>query len=357
MPPSGAGRRSTSVPLLFSLCAVWLITEFTTALDPNAASDLDRNRYGDGQFGQRLLIARRLLKLGVPLVEVQIGGWDTHVDNARQTSRLCRQIDQPWVTLMEDLQSGGLWEDTLIVWMGEFGRTPSLNGRAGRDHYPAMTPVVLAGGDLGGRVVGRTNQTGTARVEQEHSIADLMATLLTLLGLDINAQYTTDFGSPTTVNGQRNTDRTAALGVTSCRQRRPTYRREGNAAIGQRIWSRWGRESSEVLNTGRFRGKQEISRFRNPSRHGARLTCRTMKATPPPSDVQDSADFGDQLESLFDDARGEILGTLFYLVGNMEDARDALQETFLKCWRRRDQIGDIANLKAWGVSRCFEHRS
>jgi RNA polymerase sigma-70 factor (ECF subfamily) len=72
-----------------------------------------------------------------------------------------------------------------------------------------------------------------------------------------------------------------------------------------------------------------------------------MKTTPPTSDVQDSADFGEQLESLFDDARGEILGTLFYLVGNMEDARDALQETFLKCWRKRDQIGEVANLKAW----------
>ena len=68
---------------------------------------------------------------------------------------------------------------------------------------------------------------------------------------------------------------------------------------------------------------------------------------PPPSAVQDSAAYGAQLESLFDDARGEILGTLFYLVGNMEDARDALQETFLKCWRKRDQVGDIVNLKAW----------
>jgi RNA polymerase sigma-70 factor (ECF subfamily) len=72
-----------------------------------------------------------------------------------------------------------------------------------------------------------------------------------------------------------------------------------------------------------------------------------MKAVPPTSTVQDSADPGDQLESLFDDARGEILGTLYYLVGNMEDARDALQETFLKCWRKRHQIGDVVNLKAW----------
>ena len=75
--------------------------------------------------------------------------------------------------------------------------------------------------------------------------------------------------------------------------------------------------------------------------------------TPPPKSearlngVQDSADSGQQLETLFDDARGEILGTLYYLVGNMEDAKDALQETFLKCWRKREQIDDVLNLKAW----------
>ncbi|NNE00657.1 MAG: RNA polymerase sigma factor [Pirellulaceae bacterium] len=72
-----------------------------------------------------------------------------------------------------------------------------------------------------------------------------------------------------------------------------------------------------------------------------------MNMTPPKSDVQDSADSGQRLETLFDDARGEILGTLYYLVGNMEDAKDALQETFLKCWRKRDQIQDVENLKAW----------
>jgi RNA polymerase sigma-70 factor (ECF subfamily) len=72
-----------------------------------------------------------------------------------------------------------------------------------------------------------------------------------------------------------------------------------------------------------------------------------MKTTPPTSDVQDSADSRERLETLFADAHGEILGTLFYLVGNMEDARDALQETFLKCWRHRQQIAQVSNLKAW----------
>ena len=72
-----------------------------------------------------------------------------------------------------------------------------------------------------------------------------------------------------------------------------------------------------------------------------------MKTTPPTSDVQDSADSREKLETLFADAHGEILGTLFYLVGNMEDARDALQETFLKCWRHQEQIASVANLRAW----------
>ena len=77
------------------------------------------------------------------------------------------------------------------------------------------------------------------------------------------------------------------------------------------------------------------------------LPSRPMKTTPPTSDVQDSADSRQRLETLFADAHGEILGTLFYLVGNMEDARDALQETFLKCWRHREQITRVTNLKAW----------
>lgn len=83
--------------------------------------------------------------------------------------------------------------------MGEFGRTLVINGRAGRDHYPRVTPVVLAGGNLGGRVIGATNEKGTQRVGDQHSPADLTATILTLLGLDIDQEYTTDFGSPTTV--------------------------------------------------------------------------------------------------------------------------------------------------------------
>ncbi len=92
---------------------------------------------------------------------------------------------------------------------------------------------------------------------------------------------------------------------------------------------------------------EEIGDFRNPCSGPLRLTSSAMIKTPPTSDVQDSADSRERLETLFADSHGEILGTLFYLVGNMEDARDALQETFLKCWRHRQQIAQVTNLKAW----------
>ena len=176
-----------------------LSTPFPRALDLKSISDSDRERYGDHTFGNRVLAARELLKLGVPFVEAQLPGWDTHIDNQNRTNDLCEQLEKPWLALMDDLQAANLWDDTLLVWMGEFGRTPTLNGRAGRDHFPEATPVVLAGGNLGGRVIGETNQSGTKRVGETHSVGDLMATLMTLLGVDIDEAYTTDFGSPTTI--------------------------------------------------------------------------------------------------------------------------------------------------------------
>lgn len=179
-----------------------LDTALPESLDLNTASDRDRQRYGDHLFGKRVLTARRLLGLGVPLVEAQLDGWDTHLDNERRTGQLCRVLEQPWIALMDDLQQSGMWDDTLVVWMGEFGRTPRLNGGAGRDHFPEATPVVLCGGDLGGRLVGQTSDDGARRVGVKHNVADLMATVMTLMGLDPQAPLTTDFGSPTTATDE-----------------------------------------------------------------------------------------------------------------------------------------------------------
>lgn len=187
-------ERSSSVESVRQL----LGTPFPKALDLSNVSPSDRQRYGDHEFGQRVLTAKRLLALGVPFVEAQLPGWDTHIDNGRRTDSLCRLLEQPWLALMDDLHKNGMWDDTLVVWMGEFGRTPRLNGRAGRDHFPQSIPIVLAGGNLGGRVIGQTSEDGSRRVGTTHSVADLMATLMTLMGLDVDASYTTDFGSPTT---------------------------------------------------------------------------------------------------------------------------------------------------------------
>lgn len=173
-------------------------TDFPNALDLESVDAKHWERYGDSTFSQRVYTARRLLALGVPFVEAQLGGWDTHIDNDRRTSDLCATIEKPWLALMDDLQAEGMWDDTLIVWMGEFGRTPNINNRTGRDHYPEVTPIVLAGGDLGGRVVGATSEAGTRRVGQKNSVADFMATLMELLGLDHEQEYMTSFGSPTT---------------------------------------------------------------------------------------------------------------------------------------------------------------
>lgn len=179
-----------------------LRTPLPESLDLNTASERDRQRYGDHLFGKRVLTARRLLGLGVPLVEAQLDGWDTHLENERRTGQLCRVLEQPWIALMDDLQQSGMWDDTLVVWMGEFGRTPRLNGGAGRDHFPEATPVVMCGGDLGGRLVGQTSGDGARRIGVKHNVADLMATVMTLMGLDHQAPLTTDFGSPTTATDE-----------------------------------------------------------------------------------------------------------------------------------------------------------
>src|SRR5262249_20918697 len=104
-----------------------------------------RDQYGRSRFGQGCLLARRLVERGVPFVEVALGGWDTHEENFDGVKRLCGSLDPAWATLMADLRSRGLLDSTLVVWMGEFGRTPAINPRNGRDHFPNAWSVALCG--------------------------------------------------------------------------------------------------------------------------------------------------------------------------------------------------------------------
>ncbi len=167
------------------------------AFDLQEESGALRDKYGRSSFGQGCLLARRLVERGVPFVEVTLGGWDTHNNNFEQVQSLCNVLDPAWATLLADLKDRQLLDDTLVVWMGEFGRTPAINPRVGRDHFPPAWSVALGGGGIrGGQVVGSTNEQGTAVVERPVQVADLMATICTALKLDPTKQNISNVARP-----------------------------------------------------------------------------------------------------------------------------------------------------------------
>jgi uncharacterized protein (DUF1501 family) len=163
-----------------------------------------RDAYGRNQFGQGCLLARRLVERGVPFVEVTLGGsegqtlaWDTHGQNFDAVRRLSQVLDPAWSTLMDDLKSHGLLDSTLIVWMGEFGRTPRINGSAGRDHFPNAWSTVMAGGGIkGGQVVGKTSADGGTIEDRPVAVADFLATICLALGIDPKTQNLSNVGRP-----------------------------------------------------------------------------------------------------------------------------------------------------------------
>tara|TARA_A100001201_G_scaffold115377_4_gene99014 strand:+ start:1422 stop:2633 length:1212 start_codon:yes stop_codon:yes gene_type:complete len=157
-----------------------------------------RERYGDNSFGKGCLMARRLVEVGVPFVEVGLGGWDNH-QNIFPTLRdeKLPMLDQGMSALVEDLEQRGLLEDTAIIWMGEFSRTPRINQNAGRDHWARSWSVVVGGAGMkGGIAVGATNEDGT-RVETEpYSSQDVMASVCKALGISLQTTYTSNSGRP-----------------------------------------------------------------------------------------------------------------------------------------------------------------
>jgi hypothetical protein len=167
----------------------------TFALEEEPAAIQDR--YGRSQFGQGCLLARRLIERRVPFVEVSLGGWDTHEGNFPAVQRLSAVLDRAWAALMQDLDERGLLDSTLIVWMGEFGRTPVINPRVGRDHYPKAWTVVLGGGGVrGGQVLGRTSSDGLTVEDRPVTTPDLISTICLGLGLDPKKQNISNVSRP-----------------------------------------------------------------------------------------------------------------------------------------------------------------
>ncbi len=173
------------------------------AFDLSSEPEKLREEYGRSVFGQGCLLARRLIEKGVPFIEVSLGtssggvGWDTHSDNFNAVRTLSEELDAGWATLMRDLDDRGLLESTTILWMGEFGRTPTINPSAGRDHFPAAWTTVLAGGGIaGGQAFGKTNEGGTAVVDGQIGVEDLLATLAEAVGVGAGASVMAPSGRP-----------------------------------------------------------------------------------------------------------------------------------------------------------------
>jgi uncharacterized protein (DUF1501 family) len=162
-------------------------SEDLKAFDLSQEPDEMRTAYGKEAFGQGCLLARRLVERGVRFVEVSLGGWDTHNANFVRVPELCDTLDRGLATLVADLNSRGLLEDTLIVLTSEFGRTPTINQNVGRDHYPkAFSGVMFGGGVKAGYTYGKTDKEGREVVEGKAKPQDFNATIAYALGLPLD---------------------------------------------------------------------------------------------------------------------------------------------------------------------------
>lgn len=203
----GEFRKSTASPLLadldeFSQKAMDLISSPAArkAFDMQAEPDKLRDAYGRTGIGQGCLLARRLIESGTRLATVFHGGYDTHREHEKGVKRLMPDFDQAFPTLLEDLDQRGLLATTLVLVIGDFGRTPKINFSGGRDHWPRGFSVALAGaGILGGAVLGKSDAQAGEPVDRPVTIEDLGATVYRALQIDPHKEYRTN-GRPVRIN-------------------------------------------------------------------------------------------------------------------------------------------------------------
>lgn len=167
------------------------------AFDIGEESDILKQAYGDNDFGKGCLMARRLIETGVKFVEVTLDGWDTHTDNFTRSANLAKKLDPAFASLVQDLSQKGMLDKTLVLCLGEFGRTPGINANDGRDHYPDAFACAIAGGGIrGGRVYGETNDDGNQIISNPVPPENLFATLSHQLGIDYNKVNYSPVGRP-----------------------------------------------------------------------------------------------------------------------------------------------------------------
>jgi hypothetical protein len=194
---SGAADQVRDHQALYGQTAHMVLSPRVKAFDLDAEPAAVRDTYGRSPFGQGCLMARRLIEAGVTFVEVQSSGWDTHGNELASLKKLIPPVDQGTAALITDLHTRCLLDNTLVIWMGEFGRTPRINLTAGRDHFPQAFNVALAGcGVKGERVIGATDKLGTEVAERPVSVPDLFCSFCRALGINPRKENQSNVGRP-----------------------------------------------------------------------------------------------------------------------------------------------------------------
>ncbi len=169
----------------------------TELFDINKESAGVKNLYGNSRFARGLLLARRLIQNDVRYVEVQLGGWDGQHGNAGTAANRTNAMDAPIAALLQDLSSQGMLDETMVVLTTEFGRTPRINGRGGRDHFPKAFSVMMAGGGVkGGQVIGQTDEVASNIQTEAYEPKDLHTTIAYALGLPVEKRIHAMGGRP-----------------------------------------------------------------------------------------------------------------------------------------------------------------
>jgi hypothetical protein len=174
-----------------------MLSKQLTAFDVSRESDATRKAYGDTAFGRACLAARRLVEVGVRWVEVTLGGWDSHLDNHSAHKSNLEILDPAFASLIKDLKERDMLKSTMVVCMGEFGRTPKMNAAGGRDHWTHGFSLGIAGGPVrGGQVVGQTDPKGGRKVKDPVRVEDISATILHGLNLNLKKELITPIQRP-----------------------------------------------------------------------------------------------------------------------------------------------------------------
>jgi hypothetical protein len=156
-----------------------------------------QEKYGKTGFGRSCLMARRLVEIGVPFIEVDFGGWDNHADIFTTLPDKLTEMDKGMSSLVQELEERGLLDSTAIIWMGEFGRTPNINGNAGRDHWAKSWSVVVGGADFRrGITIGATTDDGKDIIDEAYTSQDLMASVLKSVDISLETNFTAKNGRP-----------------------------------------------------------------------------------------------------------------------------------------------------------------